>query len=544
NDNTAPTTPVISVEPAFTVGNSNTVSWSASSDGVGSGGIQYRVETDTSAAFTSPDFSSGWQTSRSYTFSSLVDGTTYHYRVKARDALGQEGSWSAIQSSEQDGSPPPVPGIATEPVYTPGTTNTIEWTEVTDAGIGGERYQVQIDDAPSFATPLANSGWTTLTSYTFSGLTDGTKYYYRVHSRDAFVQISDWSGTTSSTQDASAPPAPTMKQANWYNSGLYFVAEWTAVTDTGVGGVEYYCEYDDLPNFASPNGNSGWTTAMEYNFTGLQENRWYYYHVRARDALGQQSAWSAYIFARQDNTPPTVPTMTAEPAWTAGTTNTVSWSASADTGGIWQITYQVEIDTDTSFNPPLQTSPWITARSYTFTGLQDGMTYYYHVRARDGLLQESTWSSMVASTQDASPPPAPTMASEPEFTQGTSNIVSWTTVTDNSGGTVQYRVYASLSSVFATTEGDSGWRTTATWTFSGLTDGSTYYYRVKARDQFAQEGAWSNIVHSTQDGTAPTGYYMITEPTYTQGITNTVEWNPATDSGSGGVEYQCEVWTI
>jgi fibronectin type 3 domain-containing protein len=540
NDNTPPTTPVISVEPQFTAGNANTVAWTAASDGAGSGGIQYWVETDTSAAFTSPDFSSGWQTSRSYTFSSLTDGQTYHYRVKSKDALDQEGSWSAIQSSTQDASSPPIPGIATEPTFTPGTTNTIEWTEVTDAGVGGERYQVQMDDAPSFATPVSTSGWTTATSYTFSSLTDGTTYYYRVRSRDGFSQVSDWSGTTTSTQDSSAPPAPTMKQADWYNPGLFFIAEWTAVTDSGVGGVEYYCEYDDLGNFASPNGDSGWTTALEYNFTGLQENRWYYYHVKARDALGQESAWSARIFARQDNSPPTVPTMTGEPAWTPGTTNTVSWSASADTGGIWQITYQVEIDTDTNFNPPLQTSPWITSRSYTFTGLQDGVTYYYHVRAQDGLLQESTWSAMVASTQDAAPPPAPTMASEPEFTQGTSNTVSWTPVTDNSGGTVSYRVYASLSSVFATTEGDSGWRTTATWTFGGLTDGSTYYYRVKARDQFGQEGAWSNIVSSTQDGTAPTGYSMVAEPTYTAGLSNTVYWNSGTDAASGGVEYWCE----
>jgi len=383
NDNSAPTTPVISVEPTFTPGNSNTVSWSASSDGAGSGGIQYWIEADTSAAFTSPDFASGWQTSRTYVFSSLVDGQIYHFRVKAKDALDQEGSWSAIQSSTQDGASPPIPGIATEPTYTPGTTNTIEWTEVTDAGIGGERYQVQVDDAASFATPISSSGWLTTTSYTFSSLTDGTTYYYRVRSRDGFSQVSDWSGITSSTQDTSAPPAPTMKQADWYNPGLYFVAGWTAVTDAGVGGVEYYCEYDDVGNFASPNGNSGWTTGLEYNFTGLQENRWYYYHVKSRDGIGQESSWSPSIFARQDNTPPTAPTMTAEPTWTAGTTNTVSWSASTDTGGIWQISYQVEIGASPSFSPALQTSTWITQRSYTFTGLQSDVTYYYHVRARD-----------------------------------------------------------------------------------------------------------------------------------------------------------------
>jgi hypothetical protein len=543
-DNSPPTVPTMTAEPTWTAGTTNTVRWSASADTGGIWQVTYQVEVGTSPSFDPALATSSWISQRVYTFTGLQDATTYYYHVRSQDGLEQMSAWSAVVASSQDSLPPPIPGVAPEPTYTAGTTNTIEWSEVSDAGIGSERYQVEYDDSPSFSSPLGSSGWTTLTSYTFSSLTDGTIYYYRVRARDGFSQASEWSTMVSSTQDASAPPAPTMVQQDWYNPGLYFIAKWTAVSDTGVGGVEYYCEFDDFPTFASPNGNSGWTTALEYNFTGLQPNRWYYYHVKARDGLGQESAWSAYIFARQDNSPPTVPTMTAEPVWTPGTTNTVRWSASSDTGGIWQISYQVEIGTSPSFSPALQTSTWITARSYSFTGLQSDVLYYYHVRAKDGLDQESAWSAVVASTQDASPPPSPTMASEPEFTQGTTNTVSWTTVTDNSGGTVQYRVYASLSSVFATTEGDSGWRTTATWTFGGLTDGSTYYYRVKARDQFGQEGGFSNIVHSTQDSTAPTGYYMITEPAYTQGTTNTVEWNPATDTGSGDVEYQIEVWTI
>jgi hypothetical protein len=539
-DNSPPTVPTMTAEPAWTAGNSNTVSWSASSDTGGIWQITYQVEIGTSPSFNPPLQTSTWITQRSYSFTGLQDNVMYYYHVRSKDGLDQESAWSVVVASTQDALPPPVPGIAPEPPYTAGTTNTIDWSVVTDAGIGSVRYQVEASTIPSFSTVFATSGWTTLTSYTFTSLTDGTTYYYRVRSRDGFLQVSDWSSTASSTQDTSAPPAPTMVQQDWYNPGLYFIAKWTAVSDSGVGGVEYYCEYDDLPNFASPNGNSGWTTALEYNFTGLQENRWYYYHVKARDALDQESAWSAYIFARQDNSPPTVPTMTAEPAWTAGTTNTVSWSASADTGGIWQISYQVEIGTSPSFSPPLQTSPWTNQRSYTFTGLQSDVLYYYHARAKDGLDQESAWSAVVASTQDASPPPAPTIAAEPEYTQGTSNTLSWTAVADNSGGTVQYRLQGSTSSVFATIDRDSFWRTTNTWTFTSLTDGTTYYYRVWARDQFLQEGAWSNIVSSTQDNSAPSGYAMVTEPTYTQGLSNTVEWTAATDTGSGSVEYWCE----
>ena len=60
-----------------------------------------------------------------------------------------------------------------------------------------------------------------------------------------------------------------MKQDYWYHTGLYYIAQWTAVTDSGAGGVQYYAEYDDVWNFASPNGNSGWITGLEYNFTEI-----------------------------------------------------------------------------------------------------------------------------------------------------------------------------------------------------------------------------------------------------------------------------------
>ncbi len=69
--------------------------------------------------------------------------------------------------------------------------------------------------------------------------------------------------------------------------------------------------------------SNGWGSTTGTTFTSLTNNQIYYYFVRSRDAFQNTSAWSASVNSRQDNTAPNVPTMTAEPAYTSGTQNTV-----------------------------------------------------------------------------------------------------------------------------------------------------------------------------------------------------------------------------
>jgi len=94
-----PFPPVIINEPASTAGLSNTISWQPTG-----GATHYWVEYDTSSNFSSPDGNSGWipaTPNPSHTFSGLVDGVTYYYRVKAAGyTSGRTSSWSQTASSE------------------------------------------------------------------------------------------------------------------------------------------------------------------------------------------------------------------------------------------------------------------------------------------------------------------------------------------------------------------------------------------------------------------------------------------------------------
>jgi subtilisin family serine protease len=96
-----PVAPVLEPEPFFTAGASNTLLWNS----VGSG-LEYQVERDTAAIFDN-GVQSGWISATTHEFNGLGDGTTYHYRVRARNALNQSTSdWSASVRSTQDASPP------------------------------------------------------------------------------------------------------------------------------------------------------------------------------------------------------------------------------------------------------------------------------------------------------------------------------------------------------------------------------------------------------------------------------------------------------
>ena len=97
----APSTPELNVEPNFTGGTQNTLTWSH----VGAQ-VEYQLERDTSGTFSNPTATS-WTALTSNTQSDLADGATYHYRVRARSVFSLAASdWSASVRSTQDASAP------------------------------------------------------------------------------------------------------------------------------------------------------------------------------------------------------------------------------------------------------------------------------------------------------------------------------------------------------------------------------------------------------------------------------------------------------
>ncbi len=97
--------PVLAPEPVWTAGTTNGIAWNAVPGATG-----YQAELATDDAFTVP-FSSGWASSTRLSFVSLLDGTTYFYRVRASvpsDSGPAISPWSTTVSSTQDSKAPEI----------------------------------------------------------------------------------------------------------------------------------------------------------------------------------------------------------------------------------------------------------------------------------------------------------------------------------------------------------------------------------------------------------------------------------------------------
>jgi chitodextrinase len=146
------------------------LSWGAASDNVGVTG--YQVYRNGQSLATSAG--------TSYADGTAVAGTTYTYRVHARDAAGNVGPASneavITVPTGPDRTPPSTPATFTA---TPGTRQiTLNWSAVTD-NVGVAGYYLTRD-----GVRIATLPGNTLT-YTNTGLTSGRRYYYEVRGFDA-----------------------------------------------------------------------------------------------------------------------------------------------------------------------------------------------------------------------------------------------------------------------------------------------------------------------------------------------------------------------
>ncbi len=119
--------------------------------------------------------------------------------------------------------------------------------------------------------------------------------------------------------------------------------------------------------------------------------------------------------SQQSNILSEIVVLAAEPDYTAGTANTISWSVDASTKSS-QWSFLAQRSSDLSFAADVEESEWISTDYYTFLGLLDGTASYYRVKARDEQERESKWSAPVSSIQDAQAPTADVLAMDDDQT--------------------------------------------------------------------------------------------------------------------------------
>jgi chitodextrinase len=370
----------------------------------------------------------------------------------AENSPGPEATFSVMVV---DGTPPSIPGGLTSSSIT-GTSFTLNWNASSD-NVGVTVYEVRRD-----STSLGTTG---AISLGVSGLVQGTAYSMTVRAKDAAGNWSDWSTPlVVTTADTQPPSVPTVLAASNV-TGTSFTLSWNASTDNfSVTGYEVMQDSTSL----------GTISGTSLPVTGLAQGTPYSMTVRARDAAGNWSNWSApLVVGTADTQPPSVPAGLASNTVT-GTSFTLTWNPSTDNFGVTG--YEVRRDS-TSLGTTSGTS-------LPITGLSAGNTYSMTVRACDAAGNWSGWSSPLVVTTtavDTQPPSVPTNLAATGIGL-TSFTLTWSASTDNVGVT-GYEVMkgATLAGAPAVTS----------LNVTGLSPGTGYSMTVRARDAGGNWSGWS-----------------------------------------------------
>jgi len=247
------------------------------------------------------------------------------------------------------------------------------------------------------------------------------------------------------------------------------------------GPVQYYMENTNT------GANSGWRTNRFWRNNGLSGGNPYGYRVKARDAVSNETAWSAAVSATTTNetTPPDPDPMSFAVAPSSVDVTTIAMTATvADDEWNDPCAYYF-LNTSNGNN-----SGWISGTSWTNDSLNTGETYGYRVKARDAVSNETAYSpeATEAPAPDSSPPNPDPMGFEtlPAAIDAFTVTMTASNATDFSNPVEYYFLNASNGV-------NSGWSTSRVWTNGSLTPGDIYGYQVKARDAVSNQTAYSAI---------------------------------------------------
>jgi parallel beta-helix repeat protein len=267
---------------------------------------------------------------------------------------------------------------------------TMNWTPVS----GATSYNVYQGTAAGItkATGTKVGSNITASSFTVTGLTNGTHYFYVVTAVNAAGE-SDVSAEKSATPSATPPPA-----APGNIRGAAGVGKATISWDTSAGATSYNIYYATSKGVTKTGIKVA--NAVSPQDVTLTNGTTYFFVVTAVNANGE-SATSSEVFATPAATPP--PAAPTGATATAGNGQvTISWNAVSGATSYniyWSTTSGVTKTSGTRISG--STSP------FTHSGRTNGSTYYYVVTA------VNSFGESVASIQVSAMPTVSTYASGP-----------------------------------------------------------------------------------------------------------------------------------
>lgn len=186
-----------------------------------------------------------------------------------------------------------------------------------------------------------------------------------------------------------ASEKPTIKSV--VSNSSQITLTWNSIS----GAQNYYVQMADNKDFKNAvtinNSNKTCITINEFNKSALQQNKVYYFRVRARKYTGKISSYGSYsntVSSRLKISVNAPKNLTLSTASNGNTSKDIiaSWDKQSDISG-----YQIQLSQNSDFSNATTTN--ITNNSYTFNNLNYCLRYYVRIRCYKNVNNVNYYSS-------------------------------------------------------------------------------------------------------------------------------------------------------
>ena len=487
------------------------LSWTAPSNNGGAPITSYKIEVKSGSGSYSNLVSSTGNTATAYSHTGLATGTTYTYKISAINSIGTSAA-SAEASATPTGSSSSanVPGSVTTLTATAASPTQVNLSWGTPSNNGGSPitgYKIEAKKGTGAFEILVSNSQSTATSFSHTGLTTGTTYYYRVSAINsvgtgAQSEISATPKETTSPTVTATAVSPTSITLTWVAPSQTYKQSITGYKIEEKIGQDSYKVIQD---------NVG--TSTSYTIQGLTTGKTYTYVVSAYFSLGASPR-------SPDATATPLTTSNASPPSQTSTTNVnpptnivatpysptqinLSWTAPSTTSTI--VGYKIEVKKGPGQFETLTSSTQNSTTKYSHAGVATGVAHVYRIYTitSSGTSLASSEASTTA-TLSTQPPAPPISAKPPTPPTLSANLVSptqinlyWTTPTNNGGASIiGYKIeYKIGADTYRTLTSKT---TSTTYSHTGLL-ANTYSYRIYAINQAGTSVASNEVSLKTAD---------------------------------------------
>ena len=501
------TTPTLSAGYFESDGNSGTLSFQLCADSGCSSVLQGPASTATLASGTNG----------SWTPSSLADGP-YYWQATATDTSANV-SGTTTSSFVVDTVPPGAPTLDSPAAGARVNTTQLGATFVDSdpSDSGTVSYQLCTNASCSSVVASGTSAVATpnqAVAFSPGSFLDGT-YYWRVRATDVAGNATGWTATRSFVLDTNPPPVPSPTSpadGAYLGAGVTLSGSFTNNDAGDSGTLDFQVCSDNLCNTVLGSGQSASGLANgatgSWTASGMAQGV-NYWRVRAEDAAGNPSAWSATVRSfTYDTVAPTAPgpaSVTARAQTPPQLSSTFADPGATDSG---TLLFQICSNSGCTAVVQSHTVSGVannTTVNWTPGGLADGL-YYYTVTATDTAGNAS--SSSGSFTVDNAAPAKPALVSPGNAARvNTAQLNATFTNSDpTDSGTVTFQLCsdAACSTVLATfTSGTVASGVGVSWTPAGPLADGTYYWRASSLDAAGNQGVWSSVRSFVLDTNPP-----------------------------------------